>query len=185
MIHIPKLQLIVILLASNKKSDCEVWIKENMSELLSLSTHTGDSMLHLIPTIEVGPFDFKPMLRMLVTEGKMDVNVVNKFRQTPLHLLSRRLHFLLSFHLRTEKILGVAELLIDNGAHMDAVDNIGMEASYYLSQRFPKWAFNFSLKCLAARAILKHGVRYEKMPDMLEAFIQSHKAQGVSECRDD
>ena len=171
------LQLLVVLLASNKKSDCERWIREHLSELISLRRGGGNSILHDCLFISVGCFSKEPIRRLFIEEGKMNVNVENIQRDTPLHLLSS---LVACFSYRQIKIsegsTRLVDLLIDNGAHMDSVNVDGEEASRYLSQTFPRWSFNFNLKCLAARAILKHGIRYEKIaPVLMIPFIESLK----------
>ena len=176
--------LSVFLLASNKKQESEVWIREHLSELASLRNTYGTSILH--KCMNYWMYDNlpkEPLVRLLVEEGKMDVNVVNTaLRETPLHFLSRGLCFAEVIHgqFKTfkgkEDMMNIAEILINNGAHMDAVDKFGREASHVFSQRCPQWSFNVSLKCLAARALVKHGVRYEKhAPALLIPFIESHK----------
>ena len=172
------IQLVVVALASNKKTPCEVWINEHLSELVSLRNNVGCSILHAALSINVGYFPVAPIVRVCVEEGKMDVNDGNIYRETPLHLLSysARLQYRYRNRKPTEDMMRIAELLINNGAHMDAVDILGHEASSFFSKRFPQWSFNFTLKCLAARAILKHGIRYEKYaPKTIIPFIESHK----------
>ena len=135
----------------------------------------ANSILHLILRMKVGRFSREPIMRLLIEGCKMDVNVENICRETPLHWLSSDVS-LLPRRQPTEEMMNIAELLIDNGAHMDSVDICGKEASSTLSQKFPKWSFNVNLKCLAARAILKHGVKYKKVVADTEVdFIESHK----------
>ena len=180
----------VFLLASNKKEQCEVWIREHFSELVSVRSARGDSILHecmneiewmLINKLNLS---MEPLVRLLVKEGKMDVNVVNtERRETPLHMLSTRLCHMerkrkLYPKMPTEDIMKIAEILRNNGAHMDAVDASGREASHFFSQRIPLWSFNVNLKCLAAKTLLKHGVTFEdvtRVPKTLIPFIKSHK----------
>ena len=72
--------------------------------------------------------------------------------KTPLHLLSARLAYMeqnvkgLFPTMPTEDTVRIAEILINNGAHMDAVDDFGNEASGYFPQRFPQWSFNVSFE---------------------------------------
>ena len=171
------LQLFVALLASNKKLEFEGWIKEHLSEIISIRTDIGCSILHMVLRVKRGCFPKEPILRLFVEKGKMDVNVADIWRHTPLHKLSITARGQISFREQpTEDMMRIAELLINNGAHMDAVDIQGHEASSFFSKRFPRWSLNFTLKCLAARAILKHGIRYEKYaPKTTIPFIESHK----------
>ena len=189
----------VFLLASNKKQQCEVWIREHFSELVSVRSGKGDSILHecmeQIQWILMKDLNLpmEPFVRLLVEEGKMDVNVVNTQRsETPLHLLSVITSYMdlnesiLYPKMPTEDMMKIAEILINNGAHMDAVDASGREASWYFSQRFPRWSFNVSLKCLAAKALLKHGVRYEiRAHATVIPFIESHKPKESEDFSDD
>ena len=168
------MQLLVALLWSNKRLECENWIREHLSKLASLRTGTGDTILHLLLSDHVGLLPKEPLTRIMVEEAKMDVNIVNRYRETPLHSLSKYIEFYVSNEL-TEDQMNVAQLLIENGSHMDAVSAFGKEASYCLSRMVPRWSFNFNLKCLAARSILKHGVRYDKQPASVITFIESHK----------
>ena len=167
-------QLIDVLLAGNWKPECEAWVKANVSKLKSL--RTDSTMLHIaMPRLRYScPWPKEPIVRLLVEHGKMDVNAENRHNQTPLHLLSLKAQ-----DAPTEDMVKVAEVLIDNGAHMDALDNSGKEASHAFSRRFPKWSFKFNLKCLAARALVQHGVQYESIaPKTQLSFIQSHKQRG-------
>ena len=112
-------------------------------------------------------------MRQLVEHGKIDMNVETNNKSTPLHLL---LKYASRHDQPTEKMIKVAELLIDNGAHRDSVDITGKEASHAFSKKFPQWSFNFNLKCFAARAVLKYRVKYEGVaPKKLIPFIPSHK----------
>ena len=179
----------VFLLASNKRQECEAWVREHLSELVSVRNARGDSILHQCMNeiewmlINKLTLPMEPFVRLLVEEGKMDVNVVNtQRRETPLHVLSASHCYMernesgLYPNMPTEDTMKIAQTLINNGAHMDAVNAFGREASWFFSQRFPQWSFNVNLKCLAAKAILKHGVRYEKRAaKVMIPFIESHK----------
>ena len=173
-------RLTEVLLEGNKKAQCAAWVKEHMSKLKSLRMpNTEDSILHrAMPFHNAGStLRIEPIVRLLVEQGKMDVNVENSDKETPFHILS----LTASDTPPTEDMVNVAELLIDNGAHMDSLDKSGNEASHAFSRLFPKWSFNFNLKCLAARAIIKHGVQYENIaPKTQLAFIKSHKRPRLS-----
>ena len=167
--------LIEFLLESNKKLHCEIWIKEHSSDLQTLRSRGGYSFLHnAVQTHR------SEIVRLFVEECRMDVNVENNNRQTPLHLLCRYLSCLLIAQVKpTQDMERTAELLIENGAHIDAVDAYGTDASRVLSRTFSRWYFNVTLKCLAAKAILQHGIRYEKcvpsLPAEIITIIETHK----------
>ena len=65
---------------------------------------------------------------------------------------------------------------------MDMRDIDGNEASGFLSRKFPQWRLSSSLKCLAAKALLRSGYKYKKarLPARLVNFIETHK-EGDSE----
>ena len=169
----------LVLLSSNKKHDWEAWIREHLSELKSFRTATDETFLHLAAISYYVSFPRAPFVKLLVEDGKMDVNVENQFRQTPLHWIAfSEAEFL--FDKKTtpvEDYTRIAELLIYNGAHMDSVDVNGHEASFILFPRiFPQFSFNVNLQCLAAKAILKHEISYQKsMPTKMISLIESHK----------
>ena len=171
--------VLLIVLQSNKKDECQSWIKEFMPDLKSLRNVYGDTMLHDVIGKCEGVsrcFPILPLVQMLVEEGKMDVNVENNAGRTPLHLLSGVVANVTWMAQEvSEDIKSVAELLINNGAHMDSVDERGREASAGLAKAFPQFSFNANLKCLAAKALIKHGVNLERFkPATLVPFIQSH-----------
>ena len=174
-------QLSVFLLASNKKRDCKAWVREHCSELKTLRTKTGDSILHTAAKRPCGLYQRAPLVKLLVEVCQIDVNVQNIYKQTPLHLVCHNFGRRLRRNGRrrkkpTKDMKTAAWLLIYNGAHMDMVDVHGIEASRQLSKTCRQFSFNVNLKCLAAKAILKHGVEYENvMPKDLIKFIQSHK----------
>ena len=176
----------VVLLGSNKKQQCRFWIRDHLSELESVRCTFGTSILH--KCMNFGRFPTERLVRVLVEEGKMDVNIENTRRETPLHWLSTRLYNAerdKGQKTPTEDLMNNAEILINNGAHMDAEDHLGRQASRFFSQRFPQWSFNVSLKCLAAKALLKHGVRYEMCaPKVMIPFIESHKPKDSEEFSD-
>ena len=163
--------LCVVLLQSNRRAECTWWIREYMSALTSIRmNHTGESILHRALNVDVGTFPREPIMRLLVEEGKMDVNLQDNNKQTPLHLVSFSVEFrVFSRKSPTDEMKQLAELLINAGAHMDLKDSYGNEASNHLHAIRPQYRFNVNLQCLAAKAILKSGVRYQEIlpPDMI------------------
>ena len=169
-------QIIVVLLVSNMRAQCVAWIQQYLPELKAMRTDIDNSILHLALKTRVGQFSIEPIIRLFVERLKMDVNVKNIMRQTPLHVLSNNVRDLLKKQKKpTDEMMQIAELLIDNGAHMDAMDTNGLEASSVFSKMVPKWSFNSSLKCLAAKAVLKHGIKFDRLPPQLATFVLSHK----------
>ena len=168
------LKLLVVLLASNKKEETEMWVKRFKSELTCLKTCELNTVLHQVIDIDVNSYTLEPIVKLLLEEGVLDVNVINGERQTPLHMVSHALTAELPCK-PDQDLLRVGELLIYHGAHMDVKDSNKIEASEFFSQRFPKYAFKSSLKCLAAKAILSHGIKYEKYcASKQNTFIEEH-----------
>ena len=178
--------IIVVILRSNKKPETEAFVRENIQELKRIRTKYGESLLHFAADLYLSNLPCIPLVRLLVEEGKMDVNVVNSERMTPLHVTSDNYHASRdmedSGNKPSQEILKVAELLIENGAHMDMVDVYGDEASKHLSKHFPQWAINSSLQCLAAKVILRHNLPHKKvLPAKLIPFIHTHEQEESEE----
>ena len=110
----------VVLLSSNKKHEWEAWIREHLSKLKSLGTATDETILHLAVMSYYVSFPRAPFVKLLVEDGKMDVNVENQLKQTPLHWIVCSEAEVLSDKKTTpvEDFTRIAELLIYNGAHM-------------------------------------------------------------------
>ena len=72
----------------------------------------------------------------------------------------------------------VVELLLHNGGHIDA-KNRAWQRPVDSLRAAPDCKINplhfLTLKCLAARAVVEHGIDYtHQVPVMLEEFIQAH-----------
>ena len=171
--------LLVIAMNSGHEAECKKWIIDNKQEIRSIDFGREKSLLHR----SIGDFnhEFYPcitLIKLLVEEVKMDVNTEDLNRKTPLHYVSE--HFRNGFNMAspiTSQMYSIAVILMDGGAHMDAVDISGREASGNLADINPSWKFNKSLMCLAARTIVQHNVPYEcrNPPRKLSEFIQQHK----------
>ena len=167
-------RLMVVLFVSNKKSECKIWIRQNMSQVVSLTTKSGDSILDRIVSMQFGCLSREALMRVFVLELKMYINANNIERQTPLHLFSRLM--LCEENGPSQDMKNVAELLMKKRVHMDSVDIYGNKACLTVSPIFPMSSFIFRLECLATKTILKHGINYEKpVPPHLIPMIESHK----------
>jgi hypothetical protein len=72
----------------------------------------------------------------------------------------------------------IVEMLLSQGAHIDARDASSKRPSDLL-RAVPGCKVNplqfTTLRCLAAAAVVRHGVRYQgEVPEVLEEFIQVH-----------
>lgn len=74
----------------------------------------------------------------------------------------------------------MVELLLKHGAHVDQLDNSNQSPMNILCVK-PSFAFNplqhIGLKCLAARAIGIHQIRYgvADLPKELDDFVECHR----------
>ena len=179
-----------ILFRSNMELESKHVLREHMQNLKGIRSKNGDSLLHKAAystMLIIDQVPCRPILRFLIEEGKMNVNVANSKGATPLHMITEqywKTDTLLSGYNGEEvdrklnELKSVANLLIYNGAHMDRLDVYGNEASSYLSHKFPQWSMNASLKCLAAKAILRHNLPYKKVvPANLFPFIEVHREE--------
>ena len=114
-----------------------------------------------------------PAVVQLLVECGAKINANNETGSTPLHTASKEENF-------NQEIV---ETLLDNGAHIDMrngaptyerpVDMLKLLPNGVGSKINP--LHYTSLKCLAARVVVEHGVPYkEEIPSVLEEFIQAH-----------
>ena len=172
------LLLAMALFASCRRKDIEVWLKEHMSELIAFRSDKGDSALHLLTKLCNYRFPKVPIVRLIVESevGNMNINAQNFRKKTALHFLSEAFRNQANLSVKEQKDLtDSVELIVNNGAHMDMVDVEGREASRGLPKISPRYAFNFSLKCLAAKVIARQGIHNQEIvPKTIVPFIQAH-----------
>ena len=104
----------------------------------------------------------------LLLECGANVNAVDDEHNTALHLCLKQ-------HRKWMK--RIAELLLKNGAHVDMVNFSGDSAAEILTSSLIGWnVLNYvSLKCLAARVVMKYKIPYVgHIPASLESFVQMH-----------
>ena len=112
----------------------------------------------------------------LLLECGADVNDVDDENNTALHLCSEAI-----LDSRTEDhhdlMKRIAENLLKNGAHVDMVNMVGNRAVDNLTYSLIEMnMLDFvSLRCLAARAVMKYKIPYVgSIPASLESFVQIH-----------
>ena len=183
----------------------EAWIKENADKIRSFVLF-GDSFLHQAIFCHV---HFQGLMidgRLYYhTNGSLklllevcDVNARNKCNKTPLHYISELVydsfqgwwnHYdlqlanlnMAAYDLHVANWSMVADILINHGAHLDILSDKGVPAVYGLSKKWRK-TYNKvpSIKCLATRVIVKHGVEYNKLPQLLQEYVKLHEGQEKS-----
>ncbi len=144
-------------------------------------TTSGESLLHLSVMknnvlksqnnmFEEGQFNFFPSVEVtrLLVECGAKINSKSLTSDTPLHAASILTNF------RHE----IVETLLENGAHIDARNDIN-QRPLELLRHVPDCKINplnyMSLKCMAARAVVQHGLHYKnEVPAILEKFIEDH-----------
>ena len=143
------------------------WIQEQRCRLQDFRMPDGETLLHFLCASN------NPMLMELLAKmGQLDVNTRDNTGKTPLHLISSRCRQL--GRMSTPEIEKMAEILIDNGAHMDLVCNEGKTAAEHLPTRLQN-RLRLNLRCQAAHVIREHNLAYNHIPESLVKFIDSHK----------
>ncbi|XP_014291823.1 protein fem-1 homolog B isoform X2 [Halyomorpha halys] len=151
---------------------------------LKLTARNGQSLLHLcvnadtpvdnFHTSNICRFPCAETTKLLIKCGA-DVNALDDDRNSPLHtivLYQTRLSDFRTLH-------SIIKDLIDAGAHIDIVNNRGdtplETAATGIAEIILRSQNKVSLKCLAARAIARHGIEYEEqVPSTLIDFIELH-----------
>ncbi|KZC08594.1 Protein fem-1 like protein A [Dufourea novaeangliae] len=175
--------LIYLLVETGKLDDQKAITRQLVYDLIKQNPRTAvlkDTILHLCVseqnTIETTYiytsrthiiFPHLGVVKLLLECGA-NVNAMNIKRTTPLHIASSRFNFENS----------LIKLLLDYGAHIDVVDRTGeTPIQMIVSNSAIKMnlANYMSLKCWAARAILKCGIQWTELPVSLHQFVQFHK----------
>ena len=115
----------------------------------------------------------------LLLECGADVNEVDDEHNTALLLCSKAIQKLGKKQRFQDRDLmkNLAELLLKHDAHVDIFNFSGDSAAEILTSSLIGWNVFVSLKCLAARAVLKYNIPYiGHIPASLESFVQMHGA---------
>ena len=156
-----------------------------------LETHQGQTLLHLSvlqstshvsgkfigrDEIFFSPFPNISVVELLLECGA-NINAIDGKRNTALHLCSEALRNL-ELEQHHDMLKRIAVLLLNSSAHVDMVNIFGMRAADGLTSSLLEMnMMNFvSLKCLAANAVVKHGISYGGHSiGSLESFVQMHE----------
>ncbi|CAH1277158.1 FEM1B [Branchiostoma lanceolatum] len=161
-------------------------LKKLVYEFLRMrpQTKSGCTPLHLAVSQCTPVDDFhindickfpSPNITQLLIECGADVNATNNDGNTPLHLIvqyDKPISDFLTLHFIVTK-------LIQGGAHIDKVNNAGKTAvqtsTTGVSEVVLKTQTKVNLKCLSARAVKTHGLKYKgQVPREVEAFVDIH-----------
>ncbi|XP_073999777.1 protein fem-1 homolog B isoform X3 [Rhodnius prolixus] len=156
---------------------------------LKVSTRNGQSLLHLAvnPDTPVDNFHTNDVCRFpcasttkLLIKCGADVNALDNERNSPLHIIAGyQKPISLLFYRNFLTLHSIITLLIEAGAHVDIVNNRGEiptdTATTGITEIILRTQSKPSLKCLAARAINRHQLRYRsQVPEALVSFIELH-----------
>ncbi|XP_018495772.1 protein fem-1 homolog B [Galendromus occidentalis] len=147
-------------------------------------TREGNSLLHLAVDEDtpVNDFHTRNLCRFpcantakLLIRCNANVNAINKERNTPLHIIMKYSNPSSNF----KALHSIMSELIRNGAHTDTVNARGQTpldaASTSMARTLLRFQLEIKLKCIAAKAVQKHGLQYEGIvPTGLIGFIENH-----------
>ena len=151
---------------------------------LQLHLSDGQTLLHLAVNEKtpvdgfyihrICKFPCATTTKLLVFCGA-DVNAMDNKRNTPLHTIVRYRRSAID----VITFGSIIHELVDAGAHVDIVNNIGMTPydanNIGEAQQILKIQAEMSLKCIAARVIKTYNLPYlKKVPRSLERFIELH-----------
>ena len=156
-----------------------------------LETQQGQTLLHLSVLQSTSHVKciflkrderyFSPLPNIAVVELLLEcganVNAIDGKSNTALHLCSDALRNL-ELEQHHDMLKRIAVLLLNSSAHVDMVNIFGMRAADgQTSSLLEMNMINFvSLKCLAANAVVKHGISYGGHSiGSLESFVQMHR----------
>ncbi|KOC59247.1 Protein fem-1 like protein C [Habropoda laboriosa] len=138
------------------------------------SAYTEDTLLHFCVwktnTVSSTIFPHLEVVRLLLECGA-NVNARNEWRSTPLHIASDPYNFQNS----------IVKLLLDYGAHLDIPNKARITPLQLISSNSMNTVNlmkYITLRCYAAQAILKYGIRCRTdtdVPETLYQFVESHR----------
>ena len=178
------LHLINLITELDKNEDQQLRFTEVVRRLVHCQPRSqrGQTLLHLSVTESTSEIDdefFSPFPSIAVVELLLEcganVNAVDDKHNTALHLCSKALR---ESEINQNSSKSISLLLLKYEAHVDMINTAGdMAAAQVLASNLVEMnILNYvSLKCLAARVIMKYEIPYVgHIPASLESFVQMH-----------
>ncbi|XP_073509569.1 protein fem-1 homolog B [Phyllobates terribilis] len=180
------LYLVCISTKTQRSEEEQSRINKQIYRLVHLDPRTreGCSLLHLsvdsgtpvddFHTNDVCSFPSAPVTKLLLDCGA-NVNATDNVGNTPLHLIvqyNRPISDFLTLH-------SIIISLVEAGAHTDMTNKEKKtpldRSTTGVSEILLKLQMKLSLKCLAARAVRLHNIKYQnQIPRTLEEFVEFH-----------
>ena len=116
-----------------------------------------------------------PLLCKTLIDCGARVNALDEKKNTPLHVIAKSMNTPAKIDILNDTLM----CLIENGAHVDICDEDGKTALDVATTDIAKAIIrkndNTNLKCLAARAIMRHQVAYKNyIPASLQEYVGLH-----------
>ncbi|XP_033756745.1 protein fem-1 homolog CG6966-like [Pecten maximus] len=147
---------------------------------LDAASEQGEQLLHLALMTRPEKVDVAipdvDLIRCLIKTGAC-VNAMDKGRNSPLHHCISSWHTQLDFPGRADQWKGLAWLLIENGAHIDARNCKKETPMEFLMDQGCVCPLKYTtLKCMAAVVIVNTSMEYHGyLPSSLKTFVQLHE----------
>ena len=127
------LQMVVVLLGSNRKADCEAWMREHASKMVKAGPFFCGSIFELVHLTTFGHYSKARFVKLLIRHGKVDRNALENAKHILPHRLSVAPTSVPAHATPSEDKKPVAELMVNNGAHMETPgvkhENIALDKS--------------------------------------------------------
>ena len=169
------------------------WIKDNADKIRAFVLF-GDSFLHqvlhyqhIFNTVTYAGTEYPPLTDMPLLTSLLevcDVNARNKSNQTPLHLLSEQVWQSVQGWRTLDNPTAwenAAQILIDQGAHLKARCDGGVEADLGLGSMFSKFNMVPNLCSQSSRVIVKNRLPYGCLPKQVREYIKLQEGERKSE----
>jgi Fem-1 family protein b len=183
------LYLLVILLKvkateAHSESLCQLSYEFNRRNLRVAPSTKNSSPLHLacdentqvddFHVDDVVQFPNDELVKLLISCGA-DVNAVDLYRNTPLHVIVQYNRPVSDFH----TLHNIIKSLTEAGAHIDRTNAQGKMpldlVTTGVAETILRGEQRIKLQCIAAKAVKKFGLAYKgAVPVMLEEFIEMH-----------
>ena len=116
------------------------------------------------------------LCKTLICSG-LSVNALDENKNTPLHILASEANKVAPSDMKNH--YDILTCLIENGAHIDACNNLGETAIDVATddtiKEMIKTHKKINLKCLAAKVIKKNGISFKNcLPEYFHEYVDLH-----------